>query len=30
MARATQADVIKVVEWQDGTNGPMISLEPFI
>lgn len=30
MARATQADVIKIVEWQDGTNGPMISLEPFI
>ena len=30
MARATQADVIKVVEWQDGTNGPMIQLEPFI
>ena len=30
MTRATQADVIKVVEWQDGTNGPVIPLEPFI
>jgi len=30
MARATQTEVIKVVEWQDGTNGPMIPLEPFI
>lgn len=30
MARATQVDVIKVVEWQDGTNGPVIPLEPFI
>lgn len=30
MARATQAEVTKVVEWQDGTNGPVISLDTFI
>jgi hypothetical protein len=28
--RASKADVIAIVEWQDGTNGPVIPLEPFI
>lgn len=32
MTRATQGDVAKIVEWQDGigTDGPKISLDPFI
>ena len=30
MARATKEAVIGIVEWQDGTNGPLIPLEPFI
>ena len=28
--RATQADVQAIIDWQDGTNGPIIPLSPFI
>ena len=30
MARTNPSKVAKVVEWQDGTNGEEISLDPFI
>jgi len=30
MARVTPLQVSRIIEWQDGTNGDIIQLEPFI